>query len=82
MGKRIKSKQILVKVDIPSYDKIHDWAIVEHRGLVDFIRHTVLVYIEQCSMNKNPGYGGDEYEEQNHVTKEYAKKEGGIYYAN
>jgi len=52
MEKGTKAKQIVVRFDIPSYDKIHDWAAIEHRGLGEFVRHAVLVYIEQCNMNK------------------------------
>jgi len=48
LQKGTKAKQIVVRFDIPSYDKIFDYAIAEHRGLGDFVRHAVLVYIEQC----------------------------------
>ena len=58
MEKRTKVKQIVVRFDIPSYDKINDWAIIEHRGLGEFVRHAVLVYIEQCEMNKEKSKRG------------------------
>jgi len=52
MDKGTKAKQIVVRFDIPSYDKIHDWATHEHRGLGEFVRHAVLVYVEHCDVEK------------------------------
>jgi len=46
MKKETKVKQIVVRFDNPSYDKIGNCAENEHRGLGEFVRHAVLVYIE------------------------------------
>ena len=46
MKKETKSKQIVVRFDNPSYDKISAYAEKEHRGLGEFVRHTALFYIE------------------------------------
>ena len=46
MKKETKTKQIVVRFDIPSYNKISRCAEIEHRGLGEFVRHAVLVYIE------------------------------------
>jgi len=48
MEKETKVKQIVVRFDKSSYDKISDSAKREHRGLGEFVRHAVLVYIEKC----------------------------------
>lgn len=47
MNQGIKAKQIVVRFDHSSYDKIQDYATMEHRGLGEFVRHAVLVYIER-----------------------------------
>jgi len=47
MKKGIKAKQIVVRFDNHSYDKICEYADVEHRGLGEFVRHATLFYIEQ-----------------------------------
>ena len=47
MEKNVKSKQILVRFDEPSYELIKAYAKIEHRGLGEFVRHAVLVYIEE-----------------------------------
>jgi len=47
-----KVKQIVVRFDRPSYDKISDFAAKEHRGLGEFVRHAVLVYIEDCAQER------------------------------
>jgi len=46
MKKETKTKQIVVRFDIPSYDRISGYAEIEHRGLGEFVRHAVLVYVE------------------------------------
>ena len=48
MTKGTKAKQIVVRFDVPSYEKISEYAKEEHRGLGEFVRHAVLVYVEQC----------------------------------
>ena len=48
-----KTKQIVVKFDVPSYGKISEYAKKEHRGLGEFARHAVLVYIEQYDKEKD-----------------------------
>jgi len=58
MKKTAKSKQIVVRFDLPSYNKISGHAEKEHRGLGELVRHAVLVYIEdygskQKSANQN-----------------------------
>ena len=46
MKKDKKIKQIVIRFDIQSYDKIKEYAELEHRGLGDFVRHAALDYIE------------------------------------
>jgi len=46
MKKESKVKQIVVRFDKLSYDKISAHAEKEHRGLGEFVRHVVLHYIE------------------------------------
>jgi len=53
MKKETKTKQIVVRFDKPSYDKINECAEVEHRGLGEFVRHAVLVYIENFDQLTN-----------------------------
>ena len=48
MKKAIKIKQIVVRFDNSSYEKICEHAEMEHRGLGEFVRHAALYYIEQC----------------------------------
>ena len=48
MKKQTKAKQIVVRFDNPSYEKICDYAHTEHRGLGDFVRHAVLIYMEEA----------------------------------
>ena len=52
MKREPKEKQIVVRFDNPSYEKISDYAQIEHRGLGEFVRHAVLVYIEQYDIDK------------------------------
>ena len=49
MKRGTKAKQIVVRFDLPSYEKISEFAQIEHRGLGEFVRHTVLVYIENMA---------------------------------
>ena len=42
-----KPKQVVVRFDIPSYEKIKEYAAMEHRGFGDFVRHATLDYIER-----------------------------------
>jgi uncharacterized protein (DUF1778 family) len=46
MKNETKVKQIVVRFDNHSYDKIAQYAAAEHRGLGDFVRHAALYYIE------------------------------------
>ena len=41
-----KVKQIVIRVDNHSYEKIREFAEIEHRGLGEFVRHATLDYIE------------------------------------
>jgi|GEM_PF-1018685 len=41
-----KTKQIAVRFDSHSYEKITHYAQQEHRGLGEFVRHSTLFYIE------------------------------------
>jgi len=53
MKRETKTKQIVVRFDKPSYDRINECAKVEHRGLGEFVRHAVLVYIENFDQLTN-----------------------------
>ena len=46
MEKKTKTKQIAVRFDSKSYEKISFYAEKEHRGLGEFVRHAALFYIE------------------------------------
>ena len=46
MKKDTKVKQIVIRFDNHSYEKIRECAEVEHRGLGEFVRHATLDYIE------------------------------------
>jgi len=46
MKKGTKAKQIVVRFSNPSYEKIREYALREHRGLGEFVRHATLSYIE------------------------------------
>ena len=46
MKTKVKVKQIVVRFDQQSYDKISEHAEKEHRGLGEFVRHAALHYIE------------------------------------
>ena len=52
MKPKTKVKQIVVRFDQPSYDKISERAETEHRGLGEFVRHAALYYIEHFDKAK------------------------------
>jgi predicted DNA-binding protein len=56
MKREVKTKQIVVRFDNPSYERINEYAKIEHRGLGEFVRHAVLIYIEQYE--KEDGHHG------------------------
>ena len=47
MKPKTKVKQIVVRFDQKSYDKISAHAEMEHRTLGEFVRHAALDYIEK-----------------------------------
>ena len=54
MKKETKTKQIAVRFDDRSYDKICRIAEAEHRGLGEFVRHAALFYIEYLDEKREP----------------------------
>ena len=52
MKKETKSKQVVVRFDTHSYDKIKEYAEIEHRGMGEFVRHATLEYIENFNKRK------------------------------
>ena len=46
MKKDTKTKQVAIRFDACSYEKIGKCAEKEHRGLGSFVRHATLFYIE------------------------------------
>ena len=56
MKKEVKEKQVVVRFDKSSYDKISEHANLEHRGLGEFVRHAALVYIEIFNQEKEASY--------------------------
>ena len=54
MKKETKTKQIVVRFDDHSYEKICGYAEAEHRGLGEFVRHAALFYIEYFDREKEP----------------------------
>ena len=52
MKKGTKARQIAVRFDDLSYEKIFKCAKEEHRGLGELVRHAVLVYVEQSDKEK------------------------------
>ena len=52
MEKETKTKQIVIRFDHRSYDKIKERAEIEHRGLGELVRHATLDYIEKCLKTK------------------------------
>jgi hypothetical protein len=53
MKKELKVKQIVLRFDKSSYDKISEYAKSEHRGLGEFVRHAALSYIENLEKANN-----------------------------
>ena len=53
MKKETKTKQIVVRFDESSYEKISAFAQADHRGLGEFVRHAALTYIENSEQRKN-----------------------------
>jgi len=41
-----KAKQIVIRVDNHSYERIKECAEIEHRYLGEFVRHATLDYVE------------------------------------
>ena len=56
MKKEIKEKQIVVRFDKSSYDKISSHAKLEHRGMGEFVRHAALVYIDLFNQEKEASF--------------------------
>lgn len=55
MERNTKTKQIAVRFDLSSYEKIKVYAEAEHRGIGEFVRHTTLFYMEHFDrLNKSP----------------------------
>ena len=52
MKNPIKVKQIVVRFDQRSYDRISGHASIEHRTLGEFVRHAALDYIDQLDQAK------------------------------
>jgi hypothetical protein len=52
MKKGTKSKQIVVRFDTASYEKISAVAAAEHRGLGECVRHAALLYIAGLEKEK------------------------------
>ena len=48
-----KIKQIAIRFDSNSYNKISRIAKMEHRGIGEFVRHAVLVYVENLNKDQN-----------------------------
>jgi len=47
-----KVKQIVIRFDNHSYDKICKYSEIEHRSLGEFVRHAALFYIEKLELEK------------------------------
>ena len=56
MKKETKEKQIVVRFDKNSYDKISEHAKLEHRGLGEFVRHAALVYIDLYNQERDMSF--------------------------
>jgi hypothetical protein len=50
MKPKTKVKQIVIRFDQRSYDKICEHAEKEHRTLGEFVRHSALEYIDEKEM--------------------------------
>ena len=53
MKKEAKIKQIVIRFDNHSYNRIKECAENEHRGMGEFVRHVTLDYIENFYKQKN-----------------------------
>ena len=47
MKKATKTKQIVVRFDDESYERISECAETEHRCIGEFVRHAALFYVDQ-----------------------------------
>ena len=56
MKKAVKDKQIVIRFDTPSYEKICGRAEIEHRKLGEFVRHAVLFYVENVEIKNTIHY--------------------------
>ena len=52
MSNETKLKQVIVRFDSSSYDKIGEYAEKEHRNRSEFDRHIVLSHIEHLEKEK------------------------------
>jgi len=52
MSNETKLKQVIVRFDGSSYDKIGEYAEKEHRNRSEFVRHVVLSHIEFLEKKK------------------------------
>ena len=61
MKKENKVKQIVIRFDEHSYNTVRDYAMIEHRGIGEFVRHAALYYIEKKEeANKLPSQNGED----------------------
>jgi len=58
MKKESKAKQIAIRFDAHSYEKISECAKKEHRSLGAFVRHATLFYIEKLFEEGNITFDG------------------------
>jgi hypothetical protein len=61
MKNETKSKQIVIRFDNHSYNKISDYAKIEHRGIGEFVRHAALYYIENFDFVINRKQNKEDY---------------------
>ena len=59
MKKNAKVKQIVIRFDANSYERIGECAEIEHRGLGEFVRHATLEYIDKFAQTRTPLDGRD-----------------------
>ncbi|MDR0906978.1 MAG: hypothetical protein LBN00_12550 [Oscillospiraceae bacterium] len=66
MENESKVKQIVVRFDNHSYEKIREYAATEHRGLGDFVRHAALYYVEHFDrLNASASESDRKYDRRN-----------------
>jgi len=53
MKSEAKVKQIVIRFDNSSYDKIREYAEIEHRSLGEFVRHATLCHIERIGKERD-----------------------------